>query len=175
MQSKVCYCENEFISLFYPSQRQGIIVIYFYESIWLKNTFLTPSAASTFSKLLLLESAIPPWGEFSVAERYRRNWKYDQSIVNQIWKRWVKGYLVDLQSRSKWNLTERDLKYGNLVLVTDQDSPKSSLPLALVNEVKLREDSHLHSATVKTKNSTLVRPVTKLVLLEESEQYVKAP
>ena len=127
-------------------------------------------AALTPNHLLLLrESAIPPWGEFSVAETYRRNWKYAQSIVNQFWKRWVKGYLVDLQSRSKWNLTERDLKYGNLVLVTDQDSPRSSLPLALVNEVKLREDSHLHSATVKTKNSTLVRPVTKLVLLEESE------
>ena len=104
-----------------------------------------------------------------MAERYRRNWKYDQSIVNQIWKRWVKGYLVDLQSRSKWNLTERDLKYGNLVLVTDQDSPKSSLPLALVNEVKLSEDGNVRSATVKTKASTLVRPVTKLVLLEESE------
>ena len=127
-------------------------------------------AALTPNHLLLLrESAIPPWGEFSVADTYRRNWKYAQSIINQFWKRWVKGYLVDLQSRSKWNLTERDLKQGDLVLVTDQDSPRSSWPLALVTDVKMSQDGHVRSVTVKTKTSTLVRPVTKLVLLEESE------
>ena len=73
-------------------------------------------------------------------------------------------YLV---RRSKWRELQRNVRYGDLVLVVDEDVPRGrwrvTAPIASADGLVL-------SAEVATKKGTLVRPIGKLALLEASEQ-----
>ena len=50
----------------------------------------------------------------------------------------------------------------------DENSPRGSWPLGLVIDTSIGRDGLVRSVKVKTKSTQLVRPVTKLVLLEGS-------
>ena len=63
---------------------------------------------------------------------------------------------------------QENIKVGNLVLMVDELSPRGSWPLALVEEIKMGRDGLVRSARVRTRSTQLVRPITKLVLLEGS-------
>ena len=57
---------------------------------------------------------------------------------------------------------------NDLVLVVDKTVPRSRWLLGRVTKVFPGEDSRVRNAEVKTKDSSLTRPVTKLCLLEEA-------
>ena len=57
---------------------------------------------------------------------------------------------------------------NDLVLVVDNTVPRSRWLLGRVTSVFPGEDLCVRTAEVKTKNSRLARPVTKLCLLEEA-------
>ena len=73
-----------------------------------------------------------------------------------------------LQQRHKWLLNKRNLAVNDLVLVVDKTVPRSRWLLGRVTKVFPGEDSRVRTAEVKTKDSSLTRPVTKLCLLEEA-------
>ena len=50
----------------------------------------------------------------------RRRWKRVQHLANCFWNRWRKEYLVLLQDRQKWNRPKRNLRVGDIVLVSDE-------------------------------------------------------
>ena len=83
-------------------------------------------------------------------------------------KRWIKEYRPELQQRQKWLSVQKNIKVGDLVLMMDELSPRVSWPLALVEEIKMGGDGLARSARVRTQSTQLVRPLTKLVLLEGS-------
>ena len=58
-----------------------------------------------------------------------------------------------LQHRHNWLLNKRNLVVNELILIVDTSVPG--------------QDAFVRTADVKTKNSMLVRPVTKSCLLEE--------
>ena len=127
-------------------------------------------AALTPNHLLLLHGGPPPPpGLFKHTEMYRCKWKYVQFLACQFWKRWIKEYIPQLQQRQKWLKNERNLKKGDVVLLVDENTPRSLWPLGLIRSVKLSRDGLVRSAEVKTRSSVLVRPVTKIVLLEGCE------
>ena len=88
-------------------------------------------------------------------------------MANVFWRRWLREYLPVLQSRQKWLLPKRNLVVGDIVLMVDEDTPRSVWPTARVLKVFPGKDGLVRSVEVKTRNSTLVRPVNKLCLLEE--------
>ena len=121
----------------------------------------------TPNHLLLLRGSSPlPWGEFLEGETYRRRWKHVQVLVDAFWKRWTSEYLTLLQLRPKWQSVRNNLKQGSLVLMIDELKPRGSWPLGLVTAVKSSSDGLVRSATIKTKDGSYVRPITKLVRLE---------
>ena len=73
-----------------------------------------------------------------------------------------------LVQRHKWLLNKRNLAVNDLVLVVDNTVPRSRWLLGRVTRVFPGEDLCVRTAEVKTKNSRLVWPVTKLCLLEEA-------
>lgn len=124
-------------------------------------------AALTPNHLLLLRGDIKSApGVFSCGDMYRKRWRHVQGLANSFWKRWLSSYLPDLQSRVKWQHKTRNLCVGDLVLISDVSSPRGSWPLGLVKEVNVGRDGLVRSARVKTASTELVRPVTKLILLE---------
>ena len=80
----------------------------------------------------------------------------------------MREYLPELQRRTKWRGEQRDLCIGDLVLVVDEMCPRGLWPLALVLEVQVGRDGHVRSARLKSRSAIMVRPITKLVLLESS-------
>ena len=111
---------------------------------------------------------VPP-GIFAKEDVYsRKQWRHAQFIANCFWCRWVREYVPMLQHRHKWLLNRRNLAVNDLVLVVDNTLPRCRWLLGRVTKVFPGEDARVRTAKVKTKTSRLVRPVTKLCLLEEA-------
>ncbi|KAK3744013.1 hypothetical protein QZH41_004823 [Actinostola sp. cb2023] len=93
--------------------------------------------ALTPNHLLLLRAgtATPP-GVFSKDDNYtRRRWRQVQYLSNLFWLRWTKEYLPSLQQRQKWNKPQRNLAADDIVLLLDENTPRSTWPLGRVLEV----------------------------------------
>ena len=123
--------------------------------------------ALTPNHLLLLGSgcSFPP-GVFCSNDMYRRKWKFVQHLVNCFWKRWIESYVPELQRRAKWLLPQRNFIVGDLVLIADESTPKNVWPMGLIIDTNVGNDGLVRSVKLKTKSTTLVRPIHKLVLLE---------
>jgi len=116
--------------------------------------------------LLLRGSVTPAPGVFTEADKYRRRWRYAQHLANQFWSRWVKEYLPSLQGRVKWQDSKENLKKGDIVLLLEENVPRRLWPLGLVLEATKGRDGLVRSVRVRTRSTTLVRPITKIVSLE---------
>ena len=131
---------------------------------------INDSAALTPNHLLLLAEcpSLPP-GVFTETDVYKRRWRCVQHFANVFWNQWLKQYLPELHKRAKWFKSHRNLKIGDLVLVTEENTPRGVWPLRLIKEVIESKDGLVRSVKVKTRSSYLHRPVTKIVLLEGSQ------
>jgi hypothetical protein len=125
--------------------------------------------ALTPNHLLLLRTGptLPP-GTFEKDDLYsRKRWRQVQYLADVFWRRWIKEYLPSLQRRDKWNQARRNFEVGDVVLVLQNDCPRSSWPLARVIQVhRNSSDDKVRSVVVKMRATILERPINKIVLLE---------
>ena len=102
-------------------------------------------------------------------------------MANQFWSRWRKEYLQNLQIRKKWTRPVRNLSVGDIVLVIDDNLPRSQWQLGRVVEASVDEDGLVRKVKLaiatpslddKGKRyeslSQLERPIHKLILLCEN-------
>lgn len=119
--------------------------------------------------LLKVKPELPP-GVFSRDDQYTtRRWKQVQYLTDIFWKRWCREYLMQLQERQRWTSLERNFCVGDVVLIVDDTSPRNSWPLGRITEVFPDRRGFVRQVKVKTRTNELLRPVTKLCLLQESE------
>ena len=119
--------------------------------------------------LLQRRNLVMPPGVFTKEELYtRKQWRHAQFLADCFWSRWLREYVPTLQHRHKWLLKKRNLAVNDLVLIVDNSVPRCLWMLGRVTRVFPGQDAFVRTAEVKTKNSVLVRPVTKLCLLEEA-------
>ena len=116
---------------------------------------------------MLQNGPSPPPGLFGQQDKYKRRWRFVQYLTDQFWRRWVKEYLPELQKRNQWCHGQKNVKIGDLVLIMDENTPRGLWPLGLVTDVKLGRDNLVRSVTVKTRSTSFVRPISKIVMLEE--------
>ena len=123
--------------------------------------------ALTPDHLLRIDSSddLPPGGPLT-EDRYRRRWKHAQWLADQFWKRWRKEYVVNLKRRQKSITPSRNLATGDLVLLVDENLPRNQWRLGRVKEAMRSSDGLVRKVRVKTQAGTLIRPITKLCLLE---------
>ena len=119
--------------------------------------------------LLLREGPSLPPGEFSKHDEFRRRRRHVQHLANVFWKKWVRLYLPILQRRDKWHTVQPNLGVGDLVLIADENTPRNLWPLGLVDSVYHGRDGLVRTVKVRTHSTLLVRPITKLVMLEAYE------
>ena len=105
-------------------------------------------------------------GQFSIADKYRRRWRYIQHLTDVFWRRYVNQYIPELQRRQRWTDNKPNFKIGDLALLVDENTPRRLWPLGLVVDVNMGRDELVRSVRVKTRSTELVRPITKLVALE---------
>lgn len=132
---------------------------------------MIPKISKPNHLLLLRRGPQAPPGVFSTNDSHsRRKWRQVQYLADLFWKRWVKEYLPRLQERQRGTDTRRNFTVGDIVLLVDESSPRSAWPLGRI--VKVRRNSRdqlVRSVSVKTRTTTLHRPVSKIVLLETVE------
>ena len=108
-------------------------------------------------------------GLFEKNDTYsRRRWRQVQFLANVFWGRWKREYLPLLQERQKWFRPRRNFTVGDTVIV-DESTPRNVWPIGRITEVFPDRDGFVRRVRVKTKTSTLERPITKLCLLKSVE------
>lgn len=126
--------------------------------------------ALTPNHLLLLQSKPSlPSGLFMKEDVYaRRRWKQVQYIADIFWKRWTREYLRQLQERQKWTRASRNFAEGDIVLIVDDSAPRNSWVLGKIIEVVPDAHGLVRRVRIKTKTTTLDRPITKVCLIQEA-------
>lgn len=89
-------------------------------------------------------------------------WQMLQKMLQTLWSRWSSEYLTTLQNRSKWTVKNQDPEIGNVVLVKDERLPPGKWLLGRIIDKHPGRDGLTRVVTLKFKNSTFRRPITKI-------------
>ena len=134
------------------------------------------------SNLLTMKSKVvmPPPGRFAPADICCcKRWSRTEHIVNEIWERWHKEFIQTLQERKSCRRKPRNFQKGDVVFLK-ADYNWNNWPISDITETF--SDKHGIVQTIKLKlgdavgaeQRQLVRPITKIVLLVESDSLMKS-
>lgn len=124
--------------------------------------FLTPS------HFLIGESLVaPPETKYEPdGKSYAHRWIHVQASFQRFVHLWKRDYLNNLQNRPKGVTTTVHYKPGDLVLLTEDDTPPTMWPMVIIDQVHPGEDGIVRVVTIRTpKGKSFRRPVAKLRLL----------
>ncbi|KAK3718427.1 hypothetical protein QZH41_004010 [Actinostola sp. cb2023] len=108
---------------------------------------ITPNHLLTLKTQIVL----PPPGNFEPPDLYsRKRWRRVQFLANQFWLRWQKEYCSQLQKRQKWQHPKRNMAAGDVVLVYNQEAPRSQWPLAVVTKTLPSKDGAVRKVEIQT-------------------------
>ena len=97
-------------------------------------------------------------------------------MLESIWKMWKEDYIRQLGRVPNDLKEDNALKVGELVMVTDHNSPRCKWEVGLIESVKEGRDGKIRQCKVRTaKRGTLTRPVQHVARLEmeSMEKYQK--
>ncbi|XP_018404138.1 PREDICTED: uncharacterized protein LOC108780819 [Cyphomyrmex costatus] len=93
-------------------------------------------------------------------------WHRVEQIRQHFWRRWSTEYLHSLQERTKWRANKGlQLQPNQLVLIKQQNLAPLQWMLGRIQQIHPGADNVARTATVKTVNGSLVRPLSKLAIL----------
>ena len=75
-----------------------------------------------------------------------------------------------MQERRKWQHPQQNLIEGDIVIIREENVPRNAWSLALVVQVEQDAEGLVRSVVVKTRETTLRRPINKLVLILPKEE-----
>lgn len=115
-------------------------------------------------------TAIPEKDISKSTVNFVKRYQHLQLMRQHFWKRWVKEYLHQLQTRNKWQFdNDSKMHIGSLVLIKEDNVPPMVWPLGRIVEFHSGKDLITRVVSVKTKNGIVKRAVSKLSLLPTSE------
>ncbi|XP_055309087.1 uncharacterized protein LOC129572976, partial [Sitodiplosis mosellana] len=85
-----------------------------------------------------------------------------QKGVQNFWKRFYIEYLHAQHPRKKWYKAQKDISIGDLVVVIDDNLPPAKWKMARVTRIFESTDGYIRSATLKTADTEMTRPIVKL-------------
>ncbi len=126
---------------------------------------ITPGMLSGAKKVNYLPLSVPEVIATKIPTEFehpQRRWAYILNLVSVFWRRWSKEYLTTLQTRGKWRKENENLKVGDMVLLTDENTPPLHWPLGRVVAIFTGNDDICRAVKVKTAKGVYNRPVVKL-------------
>ena len=91
---------------------------------------------------------------------------YRQRLVSHFWRKWQDEYLQQLSSRPKWNQEEPPVKVRDIVLVSEDKTPRGKWPLARIIEIYPGNDNLICTILLQTVKGQLKRPIQLCCKLE---------
>ncbi len=95
----------------------------------------------------------------------RKRWRHSQILTDLFWSAFIKYYLPNLQTRSKWQKDVEDIAIGNVVILVDPQLPRAMWLIGKVTNVMPSADGHIRTAEVLIKGRTYTRPVSRMIVL----------
>ncbi|XP_044595817.1 uncharacterized protein LOC123272870 [Cotesia glomerata] len=112
-----------------------------------------------------LLNAVPEPSLIEVQPARLSHWEQVQQMVQHFWKRNYQDCIHRYQAISKWHHKRNEIKVASVVLITTEDLPPTKWPLVRVTALHPGEDGQFRMVTIKTVNTELVHPITKLCVL----------
>ena len=141
----------------------------------------------TSNPLLTMKTKVvlSPPGVFPSADKFcRKCWRRVQHLANEFWSQWQKEYRLNLQECQKWTVSRNDVGVHDIVIIKDDNVPRSFWLLAHVCVVNRSSDGRVRTVKLAPANTCLdregrrvhevkflERPVQKLVLLMSKDDY----
>lgn len=97
-------------------------------------------------------------------------WQRVEQLKQHFWRRWVREYLHNCQTRVKWNTHSAPVKAGQMVILKEDNLPPLCWKLARVEEVYPGDDDIVRVVSVRTSKGIYKRPITKLCVLPIDQQ-----
>ena len=126
---------------------------------------LTPAHFLVQRPLTALPDNPPP----TVSTRLVPKWRFVSRVVTNLWKRWYKEYLSEMQTRQKWCTTARPAKIGDIVLISEDNTPPLSWPIGIIESLYPCADGVARVADVRSAAGSKRRPLVKLCPLPADE------
>lgn len=92
-------------------------------------------------------------------------WELVQQMHQQFWHRWQAEYIDSLSQRPKWQIRERNVQVGDLILLKEDNLAPSQWLLGRVKETFPAPDGLVRSALIGTIQGEYKRPITKMGVL----------
>lgn len=94
-----------------------------------------------------------------------RRWNLCQSLTRHFWKRWSTEYFSSLRKFTKWHVSTRNAKVGDVVLLKEDGLIPTKWPLGRIVEVCPGTDDVVRVIRVQTATGVYKRPTAKVALL----------
>lgn len=101
----------------------------------------------------------------NVAHALRDSYRRSQQLADEMWKRWIKEYVPNINQRAKWLTETQPLRKGDLVYVVEGDRRKAWVR-GIVDEPIVSSDGRVRQAFIQTNSGIFKRAVAKLAVLE---------
>lgn len=116
-------------------------------------------------------TALPtPTLEDHSADHLRTRYQRLERMRQHFWQRWNKEYLSELQQRTKWRSNTARLNIGDMVLISEDNTPALSWRLGRVERLFPGPDGISRVADIKTTRGCVRRPLTRLCPLPTAEE-----
>ncbi|XP_062709928.1 uncharacterized protein LOC134288608 [Aedes albopictus] len=119
-------------------------------------------------------TAIPEPDLDGIPENRLSAFQKAQRYTQQLWKNWSKLYLSDLHNRTKWTVRRNNVAVGTMVVLKDEERPPLKWQLGRVTDVHAGEDGNVRVVTVKTKDGSYRRAVSKICVLPIRDNIVSS-
>lgn len=97
-----------------------------------------------------------------VRPTHLKRWEMVQQMSQNFWKRWHDEYIMMLSQTPKWRENHRNLRVGDLVIITAQNTAPSQWESGRIVEVFPGKDGIVRTVMVKSSTGVYTRPITKL-------------
>lgn len=108
-------------------------------------------------------NSLPERDETDIPANRLTRWRRVVQFTQQLWTRWTRDYLTQLQERVKWSTsTGPHLEIGTVVLIRDDNAPPLQWSIGKVLEVTCGSDGHIRVARIQSNKGVLKRGVQYL-------------
>ncbi|XP_058827738.1 uncharacterized protein LOC131687658 [Topomyia yanbarensis] len=109
--------------------------------------------------------AIPEPNLTEIPENRLSAWQKIQHYTQELWKKWTRQYLSELQSRTKWTQQKDNVAVGTMVVLKEENLPPLKWLLGRVTEVHHGPDGNIRVVDVRTTNGNYTRGISKICIL----------
>ncbi|KAI4881937.1 hypothetical protein NFI96_005619, partial [Prochilodus magdalenae] len=80
----------------------------------------------------------------------RRRWRQCRVLADQFWAKFIRDYLLSLQTRSKWQQEKEDLIVGSIATIIDPQLPRALWLVGYITAVIPGADGRMRTAQIQT-------------------------